>query len=141
MENGQVRNIDTVVVHCSATPPNMDVGVAEIRRWHVDGNGWSDVGYHYVIRRDGTVEEGRPVDRAGAHARGHNRASIGVCLVGGVDHHKDSLANFTRSQWAALSSLVDQILQAYGPLRVVGHRDLDAGKDCPCFDVAAWYCG
>lgn len=117
----------------------MDIGVTQIRDWHVNGNGWSDVGYHYVIRRNGSVEQGRPVERSGAHARGHNAASIAACLVGGVDGNQHPVSNFTKAQWSSLSALVDEILQDHGPLRVIGHRDVDPGKSCPCFDVGAWH--
>lgn len=134
-----MRTLNTIVVHCSATPPDRNVTVADIRRWHTKGNGWSDVGYHYVIRRDGVVEAGRPLERPGAHAAGYNADSIGVCLVGGVDSDGQPDANFTRQQWAALAQLVDDILLTHGPLKVIGHRDVNAGKACPCFDVGAWY--
>ena len=74
---------DTIVIHCSATPSNMDIGVDKIRKWHVDDNGWDDIGYHYVIRRDGTLEIGRDEAMVGSHARAVNGTSIGVCLIGG----------------------------------------------------------
>ena len=133
-----MRQINKIIIHCAATPPIMDIGVSEIRDWHVNGNGWSDVGYHYVIRRSGMVEEGRPVDKSGAHARGHNADSIGICLVGGVDADQNPIANFTRPQWAALSTLVDGLVEAYWPVEVIGHHDVDPHKECPCFDVKAW---
>jgi len=86
-----MRIIDTVIVHCSATKPSMDIGVDVIRQWHMN-KGWSDIGYHYVIRRNGAVELGRDLDKdgdvdeeIGAHAYGHNATSIGICLIGGVD--------------------------------------------------------
>jgi len=73
--------IQKLIIHCADTPPNMDVGAEEIRRWHVEGNGWSDIGYHYVIRRCGLIETGRDESTPGAHVRGHNTGSIGVCMV------------------------------------------------------------
>lgn len=150
-----MRHITDIIIHCSATPPSADIGVAEIRKWHTDpkpkGRGWSDVGYHFIIRRDGTIEKGRPLERPGAHARGHNSNSIGICLVGGVDSSQAATCNFTRKQFANLSTLVDSLLQIHGPVRVIGHRDLspdlngdgtiDASeriKECPCFDVIHW---
>ena len=72
------RRIEEIILHCSATPEGRDVGVEEIRRWHVKGNGWRDVGYHFVVRLDGSVETGRPLRVAGAHCRGHNARSVGV---------------------------------------------------------------
>lgn len=135
-----MREIDTLIIHCSYTPPDMDIGAAEINDWHLE-RGWDGIGYHLVIRRSGELEEGRDIEKAGAHARGHNRSSIGLCLVGGMsrDHQPD--CNFTRMQWSCLSAVVDSLVEEYGPLKVIGHRDVDSGKECPCFDVGAWHNG
>lgn len=78
-----MREINLIVVHCTYSRPSMDIGVEEIRKWHVEGNSWTDIGYHYVIRRDGTIEDGRPIERPGAHVKGHNSNSIGIAWVGG----------------------------------------------------------
>lgn len=75
------RNIDLIVLHCTASPDYLDIGVKEIRQWHLD-RGWSDIGYHYVVRRNGEIEAGRPEHIMGAHARGVNSRSIGICWVG-----------------------------------------------------------
>ena len=80
-----MRKINKLIVHCSATPEYKNFDVNDIREWHVKGNGWSDCGYHYVIKLDGTLQEGRPVEKIGAHCAGHNRDSIGVCYIGGMD--------------------------------------------------------
>ena len=80
-----MRKIDRIVVHCSATTPTMDIGVGTIRGWHVLERGWSDVGYHFVITRDGEVQTGRPIERSGAHAKGFNKHSVGICYVGGLE--------------------------------------------------------
>ena len=79
-----MREINKIIVHCSATREFQDVKTEEIRRWHMD-KGWSDVGYHYLIELDGSINKGRPVERIGAHCKGHNNDSIGVCYIGGVD--------------------------------------------------------
>ena len=79
-----MRGITTIAVHCAATTPDMDIGAATIDRWHKE-RGFSSIGYHYVIRRDGTLETGRPLNTPGAHVQGHNAHSIGICLAGGVD--------------------------------------------------------
>lgn len=126
--------ISLIVVHCAATPPSMDIGVAEIRKWHTD-DGWSDVGYHYVIRRDGKEEKGRADTRQGAHVWGHNKGSIGICLIGGVDEDLKSDSNFTLRQYKSLESLLLKLIDKYPEAEIKGHRDLDNGKDCPCFDV------
>ena len=152
-----MRHINLIVVHCSATPPTMDIGVEEIRKWHSDpkpeGNGWSDIGYHYVIRRDGEIEIGRPIERAGAHSKGHNSNSIGICLIGGVDSNGSTEDNFNAQQYDSLHELLLQLTEEYSvPLSdVCGHRDLSPDvdgdgeveehewiKDCPSFDVRDW---
>lgn len=140
-----VRQIDTIIIHCSATRPDLDIGVDEIRRWHTSpspwdaSKPWSDIGYHYVIRRGGQIEEGRPIEVAGAHARGHNETSIGICLVGGINGDGRPDSNFTAHQWESLDSLVEELGWNHaGAVSVVGHRDVDPGKACPCFDVQAW---
>jgi N-acetylmuramoyl-L-alanine amidase len=132
------RGIDKIVIHCSDTPESMDIGVADIRRWHTDqppfGNGWDDIGYHYVIRRDGTVEAGRDEDVPGAHVVGYNAHSIGICLVGGRGD-----GGYTGDQWAHLYLLVNDLLTRYPAAAVLGHRDLDPRKACPQFDVSEWW--
>lgn len=133
-----------LVIHVSATPPSMDIGAAEIRQWHLD-KGWSDIGYHWVLRRDGVLELGRDLDgdgnvveEVGAHAYGFNRDSLGLCIVGGVDEDGKPDVNFTQAQWRTLSSWVNTLRGRFLGLEVVGHRDLDPGKACPCFDVKSW---
>ena len=79
-----MRDINQIIVHCSATPPSMIVGADDIRKWH-KARGWSDIGYHYVIKRNGVTEKGRDITRVGAHAKGHNEDSLGVVLIGGID--------------------------------------------------------
>lgn len=131
----EVTNI--IVIHCAATKPSMDIGLREIRQWHVQ-QGWLDVGYHYIIRRDGTVEIGRPHDVVGSHVKGHNFESLGICMVGGIDDAGKPQDNFTDTQWVALEGLVKEVSTVYPNARICGHRDLDSGKACPSFDVATW---
>lgn len=133
-----MRDINLIVIHCSATPPDQKIGAEEIRDWHVNGNKWSDIGYHYVIRRNGVIDVGRDVSVAGAHAKGYNHGSIGICLVGGVDEENKPDANYTRMQWRSLSILVDDLVEEYDLQKVIGHRDIST-KACPCFNVAEWY--
>lgn len=129
-----MRAIDKIVIHCADTPSTMDIGVKEIRQWHVKERGWKDIGYHYVIRRNGTVEFGRDLEVVGAHVAGHNTHSIGICLVGGKPK-----ANFTLEQWASLAKLVEGLKFTYKNAEVLGHCDLDKNKTCPQFDVRAWW--
>lgn len=135
-----MRKINKIIVHCSATPPDLDIGATEIRDWHTNGNGWIDIGYHYVIRRSGDLEKGRLDDVIGAHARGHNDDSISICLVGGVDVDKKPDCNFTREQWATLERKVGELSFTYADATVIGHRDVSS-KACPCFDVNQWWRG
>lgn len=132
------REINEIIVHCSATPPSMDIGADTIREWHTD-KGWIDIGYHFVIRRNGVVETGRDLDVAGAHAKGHNSRSIGICLIGGVKEsdRKTPDANFTFSQYESLAMLIGELRGKIQSIaKVSGHRDY-AAKACPCFDVNA----
>lgn len=137
-----MRVINQLIIHCSATKPSMDIGVAEIREWHLD-RGWSDIGYHYVITRDGGLELGRPVAKPGAHAKGYNANSIGICLVGGVKEEdgKTPDANFTMGQYRKLIDLVWDLEKEYPEIHTIcGHRDLpNVWKACPCFDVKSFF--
>ena len=126
-----------LVVHCSATPPDMDIGATEIRRWHIEDNCWSDIGYHFVIRRSGALELGREIDAVGAHVRGVNSVSIGCCLIGGVDDDGNPADNFTAAQRVTLDALLRVLAKAYPGAVVRGHRDF-AEKACPSFDAKAW---
>lgn len=129
-----------IVVHCSATKASADhVNAAEIDRWH-RRQGWNEIGYHYVITRDGRLEKGRPTTVPGAHVRGYNGESVGICMVGGVaEDGKTPEANFTEEQWATLRVIVRQMLKQFPRATVCGHRDLDPKKACPSFDVTDYF--
>ncbi len=134
-----MRTIKHIVVHCSATRRSMDIGAKEIRKWHKD-KGWNDIGYHYVIRRDGSVEKGRKENVIGAHVKGYNKHSIGICMVGGVDGYNDPQDNFTSDQYETLRLLIDGQKEKHPKAKVLGHRDFpNVNKACPCFDVIPWY--
>lgn len=128
------RRIDKIIIHCSATPVTMDIGVDTIRKWHKD-KGWSDIGYHLVIKRDGTVEIGRDINRMGAHTKGHNRGSIGICLIGGVDSRMMPEDNYTDEQWRSLRNTLRFLKLDYGDVTIAGHNEYTKMKACPCFDV------
>ena len=139
-----MRNITGIIVHCSATRPDWWHGkrtsekVAEIRRWH-KARGWSDIGYHYVIDRDGTVAKGRDLSRTGAHVKGRNIGTIGICLLGGhgsaeTDQFTD---HFTPEQDAALRRLIDNLQGRFWKVPVTGHNEY-AAKACPGFTVSKW---
>lgn len=141
-----MRSITEIFVHCSATKPTMDIGVKEIRGWHTlpkpKGNGWADIGYHFVIRRDGTLEKGRPIEKAGAHVQGHNENSIGICMVGGMAANGSDDCNFSLHQYETLYELVQRLLEDYPGAKLLGHRDAPGvTKACPTFDVASFFGG
>lgn len=127
---------EAIFVHCSATKPSMGIGVREIRQWHKE-QGWLDVGYHFIIRRDGTVEVGRPVSVVGSHVQGWNEKSVGVCLVGGIDDKGKHSANFTPQQMNQLSTLLEDLTGMYPEADIKAHHDV-APKACPSFDLGRW---
>lgn len=142
-----MRPLHEIIIHATATPANWREGqrtstkVAEVRRWHVEDRGWSDIGYHYLIDRDGTVATGRPLERTGAHVAGHNTGTIGIALFGGHGGAAtDSFADhFTEAQEASLRSLIANLRHDYPTItKVTGHNQY-AAKACPCFDAPRWY--
>lgn len=134
-----MREIKQIVIHCSATEHYQDIGAEQIRLWHRK-RGFRDIGYHYVIRRNGVAEVGRPADQPGAHVKGHNQNTIGICLVGGIGHDGMPTANYTRAQYRTLEVLVDMLKERYRIDDVLGHRDFEGvTKACPCFDVRAYF--
>ncbi len=134
------KKTNWLVIHCSATRAIQDVGAKDIRRWHVEGNGWSDIGYHFVIRRSGKVETGRPLESIGTHVQGHNTDSIGICLVGGLNNATFKPENnYTVQQRDALKKLLASLLKKYPRAKVLGHRDFSGvQKACPCFNAKPW---
>lgn len=134
-----MRDITALVVHCSATPAGKPFRAADIDRWHRD-KGWAGIGYHFVIPLDGSVEPGRPVADPGAHVEGHNRDTIGLCLIGGVDATGKKAANtFNERQLDALENQLRALRSRFPRARILGHRDFPGvKKDCPSFDVRAW---
>jgi N-acetylmuramoyl-L-alanine amidase len=141
------RVITELIVHCSATPEGNDYTVENIRADHKK-QGWSDIGYHYVIYRDGTVHMGRDVDLVGAHFAkgGHNQHSIGICYIGGVEnkpgtpyHLLKAKDTRTEEQKNALLSLLLDLKKLYPQAKIYGHRDFDSGKECPSFNAKSEY--
>ena len=139
------RKIKEIIIHCSATPQDIDFTVDDIRRWHTlpppKGNGWADVGYHYVIGLHGELWEGRDVDRQGAHCKegGHNRNSIGVCYIGGcAKDGKTPKDTRTLAQKARLLMLLEALKKLYPGAKIYGHCDF-SNKSCPSFDAKSEY--
>lgn len=143
-----MRELKEIIVHCFATRPewmasrSMAEKMAEVRRWHVQGNGWRDIGYHFAIDRDGTIAKGRPLGTAGAHTKGRNTGTIGIALVGGhgsaeTDKFED---HFTPEQDAALRALIGELQAEHGAMSVTGHNQFST-KACPGFQVPGWFNG
>jgi len=125
-----MRKIDKIVVHCSATPDSRDIGSQAIDRCH-RFQGWSGIGYHYVIRKNGVIELGRPIEKIGAHVKGANSSSIGICVIGST--------KFNEKQFESLRTLVNSLKSIFGTLNIYPHNFFPSakkqGKTCPNFDV------
>lgn len=132
-----MRKITKIIVHCADTPEGRDDKAADIRRWH-KARGFNDIGYHYVVDLDGTIEQGRDVSVAGAHCTGHNADSIGVCYIGGADTDMTPKDTRTKEQKTAMRLLLKYLVQKYPGAKIYGHRDF-ANKSCPCFDAKTEY--
>ena len=135
-----MREIKKIILHCSATVEGKDYSVKEIRKWHMrEPRNWSDIGYHYVIRKDenGTIERGRPVERQGAHTLGENSTSVGICYIGGVDKDIKAKDTMTLCQEESFIKLVESLRLIFGEnLPVYGHNDFTDKKECPSFKVS-----
>ena len=132
-----MRAIKKIIVHCADTPEGRDDRAADIRRWH-KAQGWNDIGYHYVVDLDGTIEPGRPIEKAGAHCTGHNADSIGVCYIGGCDKKMQPKDTRTDAQKASLLLLLKYLVAKYPGVTIYGHRNF-ANKSCPSFDAKKEY--
>ena len=131
-----MRSINKIIVHCSATQEGKDLDAAEINRWHLK-RGWNGIGYHYVVLLDGTIEYGRSIYKQGAHVKGENEHSIGICYIGGVDLDMNPKDTRTECQKESLVNLLTDLKDTYGG-EVYGHRDFSK-KDCPSFNAKKEY--
>lgn len=124
-----------LVIHCSATPATMDVDAKEIDRWH-RAKGWLKIGYHFVIKRDGTLETGRHLEEVGAHVQGFNHNSVGICLAGGMTADMRAPEdNFTKTQRTALHLILNDLCALWPEAKLVGHWELDPKKSCPVLNM------
>ena len=128
LERLKMGDINKIVIHCSATPNGRPTSAADIHNWHKQ-KGWSGIGYHYVIGVKGKLDQGRPEYWQGAHAKGHNYKSLGVCIIGTDIYSKE--------QWSTLENLVRELLIKYPDAEVIGHNEV-SDKTCPGFDVQWW---
>lgn len=132
------RTIKELIVHCSATPEGKDYSIDTIRQWHLQ-RGFSDIGYHYVIYRDGSIHIGRDESIIGAHCTGHNTNSIGVCYIGGcASDGKTPKDTRTTEQKQSLVKLLKELKTKYPQASIHGHRDFSS-KACPSFDATKEY--
>lgn len=133
-----MRKINEIIIHCSATAEGKDFNASDIDRWHKQ-RGFKKIGYHYVIKLDGTIEKGRGEEEIGAHCTNHNRNSIGICYVGGLAKDgKTPKDTRTPQQKSALWKLLLELIIKYPDATIHGHREF-ANKACPCFDVQKEY--
>ena len=135
-----MRTITLIIIHCSAVRPDQTSSAAQIDTWHRQRGFHLGIGYHYVIRRNGEIEQGRPEYMVGAHCLNHNAHSIGVCYEGGLDIRGQPADTRTTAQKVALRLLLEDLHRRYPRALIVGHHDLNPHKDCPCIpDVAREY--
>lgn len=132
-------SVKFLVLHCSATRRNQDYSVEDLRRDH-KARGFRDIGYHFYVRRDGSMTQHRRLLEVGAHARPYNRCSIGVCYEGGLDENGKPCNTMTKEQSNRLADLFRNLRIAFPKAKIVGHRDLPGTtpKECPCLDTAEW---
>ena len=134
-----MRKINKIILHCSATKEGRHFTAGDIDRWHRE-QGYTMIGYHYVVLLDGTVETGRQIEEPGAHCKGHNAHSIGICYIGGLDHYGKPKDTRTKQQRETLRALITKWKYQYKVNEVVGHSQLPGvKKSCPCFDARKEY--
>ena len=133
-----MRNVNEIIVHCSATREGQQVTVDTIRDWHL-AKGWNDIGYHFYIDLDGTINKGRNIDKIGAHCKGHNRNSIGICYCGGVESDgKTPKDTRTEVQKESLLHVLKTLKAMYPDAIIYSHNEF-ANKACPSFDATGEY--
>ena len=136
-----MRRITLLIVHCSATPEGRNFDFEACRTDHIRHRGFKDIGYHYFLTRDGVIHRGRRLETVGAHCLHHNRHSIGICYEGGLDAEGRPKDTRTLAQKASLLALLRELKKLFPDALIVGHRDLNPQKSCPCFDAAHEYFG
>lgn len=146
-----MRDIKSIIIHCSATKENEEFTKEDLYKLHVKKNGWSEIGYHYYIPRDGEIHKCRDIKYAGAHVKGHNTSSVGICYEGGLDRDGTPKDTRTAEQKASLAMLIIELREEYGEVPVLGHRNFydkngdgiiqqsEMMKSCPCFDPIVEY--
>ena len=129
-----MRTITLIIIHCSATPEGKSLSAEACRQDHILHRGFRDIGYHFYITRDGEIHQGRALEKVGAHCRNHNSHSIGVCYEGGLDADGKTKDTRTMEQRGSLLALLRELRRQFPKALIVGHRDLNPMKGCPCFE-------
>lgn len=136
-----MREINEIIIHCSATRPDQNISAADINKWHIK-QGWEGIGYHFFIKLDGTVEPGRPINQVGAHCKGHNSNSIGICYAGGTVRYNNQAYNTdtrTPEQIRSMYLLIETLLYCFPTIKKISGHNQYAKVDCPCFNVEDEY--
>jgi len=133
-----MRAINKIIIHCSATKEGNNVTASTIDQWHKE-RGWSGIGYHYVVKIDGTIEYGRDITKTGAHVKNQNEGSIGICYIGGLGSSMESKDTRTPEQKESLLLLLKTLKKMHADATIHGHNEFSA-KACPCFNVNKEYC-
>ena len=132
-------NVKYLVIHCSATKENQEFDISDIDRWH-KALGWRKVGYHFVVKLDGIVQNGRSLNEIGSHVKGHNRHSIGICYIGGLDKNGNPKDTRTPQQKQSILDTLYMLREKYPKAIIQGHRDFaGVAKACPCFNAKSEY--
>lgn len=134
-----MRTITLIILHCSAVKPNQVSGFREIDRWHRQRGFKYGCGYHYIVRRDGSIENGRPLEMVGAHCQDHNQHSIGICYEGGLNANGKPADTRTDAQKTAIRQLIERLHKQFPKALVTGHNVFNPTKACPCFDAVKEY--
>ena len=134
-----MRKITLIILHCSAVKPQQVSGFREIDRWHRQRGFKNGCGYHYIVRRDGSIENGRPLEMVGAHCQNHNQHSIGICYEGGLDANGKPADTRTDAQKTAIRQLIERLHKQFPKALVTGHNVFNPMKACPCFDAVKEY--
>ena len=134
-----MRTITLLIIHCSATPQGVRLSLEDCRREHIRHRGFSDIGYHFYVTRDGEIHRGRPTEKIGAHCLNHNRHSIGICYEGGLDADGQAKDTRTLEQRGALLALLRELKKKFPEALIIGHHDLNPIKECPCYPCVEEY--
>ena len=134
-----MRTITLIIIHCSATPEGRRLDFETCRRGHIRHRGFTDIGYHFYITRDGEIHRGRPLEKVGAHCKNHNRHSIGICYEGGLSADCTPADTRTLMQKGSMLALLRELRLLFPKALIVGHHDLNPVKPCPCFDAVKEY--